>query len=258
MSGGVRHTRERLAEAAERCASLDEVVACFGTRPYGKVRRYRARRFAHFGIDISHFARSGGHARPGPDELCRAVTESASVAETLRRLGRPDNGTQRALRRTWIAEDRLSTEHFLGQAHQRGRRRPDRVRRPEGILVQHEGRRRTAPVCSAAHSTRCGAGGVRRVRPRARVAAKADDAGGRPHQRRLERRPSRQPSPAVPQLPRDDDHLVPRRPATAYSRPVKWGATGARTPIGREAGLRSLMLSVQVRPGAQAERVRHL
>lgn len=143
MSGGVRYTRERLAEAAERCASLDEVVAYFGTRPYGKVCRYLARRFAHFGIDISHFARSGGHARPGPDELCRAVTESASVAETLRRLGRPDNGTQRALRRTWIAEDRLSTEHFLGQAHQRGRRRPDRVRRPEGTLVQHEGRRRT-------------------------------------------------------------------------------------------------------------------
>ncbi|UXY36072.1 HNH endonuclease [Streptomyces albidocamelliae] len=143
MSGGVRYTRERLAEAAERCASLDEVVAYFGTRPYGKVRRYLARRFAHFGIDISHFARSGGRARPGPDELCRAVTESVSVAETLRRLGRPDNGTQRALLRTWIAEHRLSTEHFLGQAHQRGRRRPDRVRRPEGILVQHEGRRRT-------------------------------------------------------------------------------------------------------------------
>ncbi len=33
MSSGVRYTRERLTEAAARCADLDEVIAFFGTRP---------------------------------------------------------------------------------------------------------------------------------------------------------------------------------------------------------------------------------
>ncbi len=143
MSSGVRYTRERLAEAAERCASLDEVIAFFDTRPYGKLRRYLVRRFARFGIDISHFSDSGSHGGPAHGELRAAVTESISIAETLRRLGRPDTGTQRALLRQWVAEQGISTAHFLGQAHQRGKTRTDRARRPEDILVKHDGRRRT-------------------------------------------------------------------------------------------------------------------
>lgn len=31
MSGGVQYTRERLVEAAGQCASMDEVIAFFGT-----------------------------------------------------------------------------------------------------------------------------------------------------------------------------------------------------------------------------------
>ncbi|UFR04253.1 HNH endonuclease [Streptomyces sp. Go40/10] len=143
MSSGVQYTRERLAEAAERCASLDEVIAFFGTRPYDKLRRYLVRRFAHFGIDISHFSDSSGRGGPAPDELREAVSGAISVAETLRRLGRPDTGTQRALLRRWVAQAGISTAHFLGQAHQRGKSRTDRTRRPEDILVQHAGRRRT-------------------------------------------------------------------------------------------------------------------
>ncbi|MGW4562355.1 HNH endonuclease [Streptomyces sp. NPDC004561] len=143
MSGGVRYTRERLTEAAERCASLDEVIAFFGTRPYGKLRRYLLRRFAHFGIDVSHFRDSGRPARPGAEELRAAVAGSVSIAGTLRRLERPDTGTQRALLRQWVAEDGLSTAHFLGQAHQRGKTRTDRARRPEDILVRHDSGRRT-------------------------------------------------------------------------------------------------------------------
>ncbi|MEV5382037.1 HNH endonuclease [Streptomyces sp. NPDC052721] len=143
MSSGVRYTRERLAEAAERCASLDEVIAFFGTRPYGKLRRYLVRRFERFGIDISHFSDSGSHGSLAHEELRAAVTESISIAETLRRLGRPDTDTQRALLRQWVAEQGISTAHFLGQAHQRGKTRTDRARRPEDILVKHDGRRRT-------------------------------------------------------------------------------------------------------------------
>jgi hypothetical protein len=143
MSGGVQYTRERLTEAAEQCASLDEVIAFFGTRPYGKLRRYLVRRFAHFGIDISHFSDSGGLARPTPERLRAAVAESISIAGTLRRLRRPDTGTQRALLRQWVAEEGISTAHFLGQAHQRGKTCADRAKRPEDVLVKHDGRRRT-------------------------------------------------------------------------------------------------------------------
>ncbi|MYU03175.1 HNH endonuclease [Streptomyces sp. SID8366] len=147
MSGGVRYTRERLAEAAAQCASLDEVIAFFGTRPYVNVRRHLARRFAHFGIDISHFDDRGllnrRKGRPAARELHAAVAESISIAGTLRRLQRPDTGVQRALLRRWIAEVGVSTAHFLGQAHHRGRTGTARAKRPEEILVKHDGRRRT-------------------------------------------------------------------------------------------------------------------
>ncbi|MEU1575948.1 HNH endonuclease [Streptomyces collinus] len=89
---------------------------------------------------------SGGRARPTPGELRAAVADSVSLAEVLRRLERPDSGTQRAHLRRWIAEDRLTTEHFLGQAHQRGKRRPASARRPEDILVKQDGGRRTRTV----------------------------------------------------------------------------------------------------------------
>ncbi|MET9814162.1 MULTISPECIES: HNH endonuclease [unclassified Streptomyces] len=89
---------------------------------------------------------SDRRARPTPEELRVAVAESVSLAGTLRRLGRTDSGAQRAQLRQWIAEDRLSTEHFLGQAHQRGKPRPTSARRPQDILVKHDGKRRTRTV----------------------------------------------------------------------------------------------------------------
>ncbi|MFI7013645.1 HNH endonuclease [Streptomyces sp. NPDC050164] len=85
-------------------------------------------------------------ARPAPEELRVAVAESVSIAEVLRRLGRPDSGTQREHLRRWIDEEQLTTEHFLGQAHQRGKRGPALGRRPEEILVKHDGERRTRTV----------------------------------------------------------------------------------------------------------------
>ncbi|GGY17015.1 HNH endonuclease signature motif containing protein [Streptomyces djakartensis] len=92
-------------------------------------------------------------ARPTPEELCAAVSESVSFSEVLRRLGRPDTGTQRAHLRRWIAEDQLTTEHFLGQAHQRGKRRPTSARRPEDILVKQDSgsRIRTVVLRRALH-----------------------------------------------------------------------------------------------------------
>ncbi|MFD7003614.1 HNH endonuclease signature motif containing protein [Streptomyces mirabilis] len=145
MSSGVRYTREWMTQAAEQCSDIDEVIAFFGTRTYGYLRRYLTRRFAHFGIDISHFRHCGSHTketRPTSGELRVAVTASFSIAEVLRHLGRPDNGSQRAMLRQWITEECLTTTHFLGQGHQRGKPCPT-VKSPEELLVRHNGKRRT-------------------------------------------------------------------------------------------------------------------
>ncbi|WP_326667970.1 HNH endonuclease [Streptomyces canus] len=142
MSSGVQYTHQRLAEAAVRCSDIDEVIAFFGTEPYGYLRRYLVRRFAHFGIDISHFRPCGRLSRPTEDELRAAVAESTSLAEVLRRLNRPGNGRQRTQLRNWIAEHEITTSHFLGQAHQRGKPSAN-AKPPEEVLVQHGGALRT-------------------------------------------------------------------------------------------------------------------
>ncbi|MFD7322740.1 HNH endonuclease [Streptomyces sp. NPDC059875] len=145
MTIGTRYTRERLAEAAAQCSDVDQVIAFLGTRPYGNLRRHLMRRFAHYGIDISHFPqqrrRGQSPPRPAARELRQAVEQALSVAGALRALGRPSSGHMRALFRRWVAEDGLDTSHFLGQAHQRGK--PGNARRSEEILIRHSGQRRT-------------------------------------------------------------------------------------------------------------------
>ncbi|MFF8376943.1 HNH endonuclease signature motif containing protein [Streptomyces sp. NPDC015661] len=139
---GTRYTRERLAEAAATCKDIDAVVAFLGAKPYGQLRRYLMGRFTHFGIDVSHFPPFGRGNRPGAHDLRNAVAGAHSVREALRRLGRADNGAQRANLRRWVAEEGLSTAHFLGQGHQRGKRGPT-AKRPEDVLVRHGNGRRT-------------------------------------------------------------------------------------------------------------------
>lgn len=143
----VRYTRELLTEAAMRCSDMHEVIAFLGTRPYANLERHVLRRFTEYGIDISHFPprrrRGGRPSRPAAEDLRRAVEGATSVAGALRALGRPPSGQMRALVRQWAAEDGLSTAHFLGQAHQRGKPGPTPVRRSEDILVRHHGKQRT-------------------------------------------------------------------------------------------------------------------
>lgn len=86
------------------------------------------------------------HARrvkPEAAVLREAVAASNSLAETLRRLGRVSSGSMNAALKTWIREDGLSTAHFLGQAHNRGKPGTTPERRAEDILVRQDGRRRT-------------------------------------------------------------------------------------------------------------------
>lgn len=148
MSSGVQYTRERLAEAAARCSEIEEVIAFFGTQPYGNLRRHLFRRFDHFGIDVSHMPRQsrayGAPPKPADDELRCAVEGTTSIAAALRALGlEPYNSRLRALFPQWVAEAGIETTHFLGQAHQRGKPGPTPVRRAQDILVRHDGKRRT-------------------------------------------------------------------------------------------------------------------
>ncbi|MFE3072254.1 HNH endonuclease [Streptomyces sp. NPDC059247] len=144
MRQGIRYTRERLAVAASRCASVEEVMDFLDVWPSVELRGYLLKRFAHYGIDIAHFPhrrRGGPPPRPAVEDLRNAVERSLSIAGALRLLGRRESGQTRALFRRWTAEAGLDTAHFLGQAHQRGR--PGTARPAARILVRHGGERRT-------------------------------------------------------------------------------------------------------------------
>ncbi|MGC4980971.1 HNH endonuclease [Streptomyces sp. DT193] len=146
MSSSVQYTRERLTQAAEQCSDIDEVIAFFGTQPYGNLRRHLYRRFEHFEIDISHFPRPRRHGPqnlPDESELREAVAQSLSIAGVLRLLGRQDNSRLRALIPQLTAAYGIDTSHFLGQAHQRGKPGPTPLKRPEDLLVKQSGKRRT-------------------------------------------------------------------------------------------------------------------
>ncbi|MFJ4519454.1 HNH endonuclease [Streptomyces sp. NPDC088810] len=146
MSSGVQYTRERLAEAAAQCTDIDEVIAFLGVRPYRNLRRHLCKRFEHYGIDTSHLTRrrraGGPPPKPTAEELQRAVEQATSIAGALRILSKPCTGQLRTLFNEWVAEEGLDTSHFLGQAHQRGRSSAT-AKRPEEVLVKHDGRRRT-------------------------------------------------------------------------------------------------------------------
>ncbi|MER5931327.1 HNH endonuclease [Streptomyces sp. NPDC002054] len=81
--------------------------------------------------------------RPTAAELRRAVDTSSSFAEALRRLRRPDNHHQRAYLRRWVTDEGISTAHFLGQAHQRGKPSPT-AKTPDEVLIHHDRQRRTS------------------------------------------------------------------------------------------------------------------
>lgn len=145
MSGSRRYTKELLTAAAESCSDIGDVIAFVGTKPYDGLERHLFRRFAHFGIDVSHMHRRRGPAEQAPEEdiLRQAIQGSVSIAGALRLLNIPDHGLTRRRLHQWATEAGISTSHFLGQAHQRGRPGPVPKRRPEEILVKRSGDRRT-------------------------------------------------------------------------------------------------------------------
>ncbi|WP_419995280.1 HNH endonuclease signature motif containing protein [Streptomyces boninensis] len=138
MRNGVRYTKESLQAAASACGSIDDVLIFFEVSPQPQLRKYLLRRFAHYGIDTSHWLPRPNRRlpRPSDDELREAVAQSTSIAGVLRRLQRPDSASQRASLRKWTHEAGISTSRFLGQAHGRGKIIIERRKRPDEILVR--------------------------------------------------------------------------------------------------------------------------
>ncbi|WP_406738417.1 HNH endonuclease [Streptomyces sp. NBC_00853] len=85
----------------------------------------------------------GRRDTPDREALREAVASSHSLAEVFRRLGHARPGTHRKALKQRIAEEGLSTSHFLGQAHQRGKPGTMPMKPASDILIKHDGKRRT-------------------------------------------------------------------------------------------------------------------
>ncbi|MFB6395514.1 hypothetical protein [Polymorphospora lycopeni] len=77
--------------------------------------------------------------------LAEAVAASHSMAGVLRHLGLPLNGGSHAHLRRRIDILGIDTSHFLGRAHNRGRRSPRRLRPEEVLVLRATDRRRAHP-----------------------------------------------------------------------------------------------------------------
>jgi hypothetical protein len=106
----VRYERDALAEAIRSATSLSEVIERFGGRPTAGSRAYLRRLIGKWGIDASHLRREG--VRHTEERLRKAVRESTSLAEVVRRLGiNPVGGNQAHIGRR-IATLKIDTGHF--------------------------------------------------------------------------------------------------------------------------------------------------
>lgn len=94
-------------------------------------RRWRAR-FSRWGIDKSHWVKSGGRVHSDED-LAAAVAASISYAEVLRRLGIKQAGGSQAHISRRVKAIGLDTSHFHRRAPNRGKPSPQRAR-PELVL----------------------------------------------------------------------------------------------------------------------------
>jgi hypothetical protein len=133
------YTRELLQEAAANSHSINEMLEYMGVPPYDSVYSHLRRRLDGFGIDTSHFTgrRGNNSGTLFPREvITRAVAESHSLAGVMRMLDLPPlGGSGRAKVKRSIEAFDLSTSHFTGQGHFRGRASPNRKSAAE-ILVQ--------------------------------------------------------------------------------------------------------------------------
>jgi hypothetical protein len=132
-----------LRETASRCHSIRDMLDRLAVPPYDSAYSHFRKRLDQYGIDTSHFA-TGHHSAPlARDELAEVVAVSESVAGVVRRLARTGNGASRHHVRRSIEAYGLSTAHFTGQGHSRGRPAPSRKPAAEILRRGEPGARRT-------------------------------------------------------------------------------------------------------------------
>lgn len=140
------YTEELLRDAAAHCTCLREVILYLGVAPYSSAYGHLARRLKHFGIDTSHFSTrpsGGGNALPEAP-LRAAVRQSHSFAGVIRELGLSVSGASRRKVQEAIVAHGISTWHFTGQAHYRGKVSPHRKSADDVLRLLTSGSRRTS------------------------------------------------------------------------------------------------------------------
>lgn len=138
-----------LQDVAARCHSVREMLDHLGVPPYDSAYSHFRTQLDRFGIDTSHFTgrRGGVPAALIPhEELRHAVSGSYSLAGVLRSLGRANGGAGRALVKRSITAHGISTAHFTGQGHRRGRSSPHRRSAAEILRLLEPGAARTKTV----------------------------------------------------------------------------------------------------------------
>ncbi|MGW1197070.1 HNH endonuclease signature motif containing protein [Streptomyces sp. NPDC002536] len=140
------YSREALAQAAARSHSVRQMLEYLGVPPYDSAYSHLWKRLEAFGIDTSHFGtrRGTGQGVPIPrEQLEAAVGGSHSLAGVLRALGLPDGGAARTAVQRSLAAHGISTAHFTGRGHQRGRPSPRRRSAADILRLLEPGSPRT-------------------------------------------------------------------------------------------------------------------
>ncbi len=185
-------TDEDLAAAVASSATLAQVSLRLGLRS----RRYESIRYHinRLGLEADHLELTHPKVRRrrglwGDDDLAAAVAASTSYAEVMRRLGYgPSGGIHRWLKALIHSQD-LSTDHFTGQAWNRGRKNRSRVIPLEDVLVAGStygsGRLRRRLIAAGLLDDWCTECGLREWRAQ-RLPLMLDHINGDPMDNRLE------------------------------------------------------------------------
>ncbi|MEV6051133.1 HNH endonuclease [Streptomyces sp. NPDC052107] len=130
--GAGAYTRERPEGAARGARTLSQALERLGVDPRSSTRRYVRERMKKLGVDVAHFEREG--VKWTREVLEGAVAASTNMREVLRHLGLEVVGGHHT---------HISRRIKAYGTHQRGKTCTGRAKRPEGVLVKHDGRRRT-------------------------------------------------------------------------------------------------------------------
>jgi hypothetical protein len=129
-----QYSRDALAVAAAFTLTMTELLEVLEVEVTPGRRAAMWARLGRYGIDTGHWVRSDHARRLYSDaDLRRAVSQSRSMAEVMRRLGMKLTGGSHSHLRRRLTAANIDTSHFLGQAINRGT--PGRRRHASEILV---------------------------------------------------------------------------------------------------------------------------